>query len=302
MQNGDLYEGNWINDRLEGYGLYRYVAGDEIKGNWSNDRLIGKGTYSTPDGAIFEGEWKENNLLPYGTFKYPNGDEYIGYVQRGARTGHGVYTEMLGNKLYANWDLDFVSENPVLPGIDWPEFTSIMNEIYDDIDRLNFKQFIQGIENPNLKRNIEDLEVDIKRCQGIYTIVGGYKYCGGWKNGTFEGKGLFTSRIGFNYYGEWKGGLRHGTGICIFNSELVYIGEWNNDKMEGIGRVENGKGYYSGAMKNGIKEGKGILKAQNGDIFDGYFHNDLPHGSGVLTLIDGRVINGHWGQDKYINQ
>ena len=91
-------------------------------------------------------------------------------MQCGARTGHGVYTDMLGNKLYANLDDDFVSKNPV---IDWPEFTSIMNEIYEDIDRLNFKQFIQGIENPNLKRNIEDLEVDIKRCQVIYTIVGG---------------------------------------------------------------------------------------------------------------------------------
>ena len=51
--------------------------------------------------------------------------------------------------------------------------------------------------------------------------------------------------------------FRHGTGICIFNSGLVYIGEWNNDKMEGNGRVEYGKGsYYSGQLKNNMKEGK----------------------------------------------
>ena len=31
LLNGDLYEGNWINDKLEGYGLYRYGAGYELR-------------------------------------------------------------------------------------------------------------------------------------------------------------------------------------------------------------------------------------------------------------------------------
>ena len=43
-----------------------------------------------------------------------------------------------------------------------------------------------------------------------------------------------------------------------------------------------------------MKEGKGILKYLNGDIFDGYFKNDAPYGSGILTLSDGRVLQGIW--------
>ena len=74
-------------------------------------KLIGKGCYSDPYGDIFEGEWKENNPSAYGIYKYSNGDEYKGYVQHGTRKGHGVYTELHGNKLYANWDNDFISEN-----------------------------------------------------------------------------------------------------------------------------------------------------------------------------------------------
>ena len=114
----------------------------------------------------------------YAIFKYSNGDEYKGHVQCGKRTGYGVYTEMNGNKLYANWKDDLISENPISSDIEWPELSNIMKEFDDDIERLNFKLFIQGIENPNLKRNIEDLEIDIKKCQGVYIIFCGFKYCG----------------------------------------------------------------------------------------------------------------------------
>ena len=239
----------------------------------------------------------------YAIFKYSNGDEYKGHVQCGKRTGYGVYTEMNGNKLYANWKDDLISENPISSDIEWPELSNIMKEFDDDIERLNFKRFIQDIENPNLKRSIEDLEVDIKKCQGVYIIVGGFKYCGGWKNRAFDGKGLFTSRVGINYYGDLKAGLRHGNGICIFDSEHIYIGEWNNDQMEGIGRLEYGKDfYYTGALKNNMKEGKGILKYPNGDVFDGYFQNELPHGQGVLTSSDGKELQGCWYLGQLISQ
>ena len=298
LPNGDIYEGNWVNDKLEGYSSHRYAARGEIYGNWINGQLIGKGRYSDPYGSIFEGEWTENNPSAYGVFKYSNGDEYKGYLKRGARNGHGVFLQQLeGNKIYANWDNDYISENPISPDIDWPEFSSIMKEIYNDIDRLNFKRYIQKIENPMLKRNIEDLEVDIKRCQGVYIIVDGSKYCGGLKDFVFEGKGLFISEAGINYYGDWKAGIKHGNGICIFSSGLVYIGEWNNDKMEGIGGVEYSNGsYYSGAFKNNKKEGKGICKDINDNIFDGYFKNDLPQGSGIITLSHGREIKGDLDQ------
>ena len=163
-------------------------------------------------------------------------------MQNGTSKGHGVYIHLAGNKLYANWDDDVISENLIYPDIDWPEYSSIMEEIYDDIERLNFKQFIQEIENPNLKQNIENLEVDIMRCQGVYTTVGGFKYCGGLKNFLFEGKGLFTSKVEINYYGDWKAVLGMEleyvfsiaglfileSGIMIKWKEMV---EWNMEKV-----------------------------------------------------------------------
>ena len=38
-----MYEGNWENDRYQGWGVYRYTNGTEYRGEWVEDMKHGKG-------------------------------------------------------------------------------------------------------------------------------------------------------------------------------------------------------------------------------------------------------------------
>jgi len=42
--NGDLYEGQWKYDRINGRGIYNYANGEKYDGEWQNNIRNGKGT------------------------------------------------------------------------------------------------------------------------------------------------------------------------------------------------------------------------------------------------------------------
>jgi hypothetical protein len=52
---------------------------------------------------------------------------------------------------------------------------------------------------------------------------------------------------------------------------------------------------YTGDMKDGVREGEGVLKMQDGRIFKGTFSHNLPNGYGSLCDSAGNVlISGIW--------
>ena len=55
---GEIYSGNWKNDRIEGEGTFIYSDGRKYKGNFKNDVKDGYGEYYWPDGDIYKGFWK----------------------------------------------------------------------------------------------------------------------------------------------------------------------------------------------------------------------------------------------------
>lgn len=36
--DGDVYEGDWEDDKANGYGVYLHVNGARYEGNWKNDK------------------------------------------------------------------------------------------------------------------------------------------------------------------------------------------------------------------------------------------------------------------------
>ena len=40
--NGDLYEGDWVNDKQEGQGTYTWKNGSKYVGSWKDDKKNGK--------------------------------------------------------------------------------------------------------------------------------------------------------------------------------------------------------------------------------------------------------------------
>jgi len=60
--DGDVYDGEWKEDKLEGKGKYTRASGENYEGGWKNSKKEGKGKYTyAPDDADKEkeyiGEW-----------------------------------------------------------------------------------------------------------------------------------------------------------------------------------------------------------------------------------------------------
>lgn len=66
-KNSNRYEGQWRNDRAEGYGIKVFAKGDKHEGYYSNDKRNGFGTYYWANGCVLTGffvvGWCPSSLL-----------------------------------------------------------------------------------------------------------------------------------------------------------------------------------------------------------------------------------------------
>lgn len=60
-KNSNRYEGQWRNDRAEGYGVKVFAKGDRHEGYYSNDKRNGFGTYYWANGLVC---WALKRVLP----------------------------------------------------------------------------------------------------------------------------------------------------------------------------------------------------------------------------------------------
>lgn len=61
--DGDIYEGNWDKDMMNGKGTYYFLSYNNIEhyeGNWVDNEMSGKGTYIAADGKSITGTWEHN--------------------------------------------------------------------------------------------------------------------------------------------------------------------------------------------------------------------------------------------------
>ena len=55
--NGDVYEGDYVDNAIDGNGRYTWANGCAYAGEWQEERQHGAGTYTWPDGSSYVGEW-----------------------------------------------------------------------------------------------------------------------------------------------------------------------------------------------------------------------------------------------------
>jgi hypothetical protein len=61
-ENGDTYEGDFINNAREGRGKYNYADKCTYEGEWKSNLKHGQGKYVDVDNNIFEAVWQNNHL------------------------------------------------------------------------------------------------------------------------------------------------------------------------------------------------------------------------------------------------
>ena len=80
----------------------------------------------------------------------------------------------------------------------------------------------------------------------------------------------------------------------ILNIYNKMINNKINEKKEKI--YKNGK--YIGSLKNGLREGKGIMYYNNGNRYEGNFKNDKMEGKGIYYFNNGNRYEGDFKNDK----
>ena len=78
--DGELYEGEWVNDERDGYGIMYYSNGNIYIGEWKNNRREGKGEFYFCKGGIYKGEFNNNIIDGLGVLTVGNGTKSLEYV------------------------------------------------------------------------------------------------------------------------------------------------------------------------------------------------------------------------------
>lgn len=110
--NGTSYDGEWVNNKVNGKGTLTYVNGDKYVGNFVSSKKSGYGIYTWANGDSFSGNWLDDKMSGLGTYKFKNGDEYIGNFDAGLFNGQGTYSFKDGKILTGIWqDNQYSSED-----------------------------------------------------------------------------------------------------------------------------------------------------------------------------------------------
>jgi len=89
--NGDVYCGEYVNNKRHGKGTFVYANGALYVGDWEENQKHGKGRMVFPNGSTYFGDWDQGKRSGSGSAVYTNGDEYIGHWLNDKKHGEGTY-------------------------------------------------------------------------------------------------------------------------------------------------------------------------------------------------------------------
>lgn len=115
------YEGETLDDKKIGYGVFVWNNGNKYEGEWENDVMHGKGKLFYPDGIVFEGifkngnkvngketydwgyyegEWKDDEWCGDGKVTKNDGSYYSGYFEDENNVIGVVYVDKKGKMIF----------------------------------------------------------------------------------------------------------------------------------------------------------------------------------------------------------
>ena len=111
---GLKYDGEFFNDKFDGYGKVVYSNGDKYEGEWKNNKQHGRGTLINFTGTKFEGEWLNGKIEGIGKYYMNNGDIYEGHFSDNKFNGYGKYFYNNGNYIEGIFKDDAPTANSIL--------------------------------------------------------------------------------------------------------------------------------------------------------------------------------------------
>jgi hypothetical protein len=99
MPDKSTYNGDWSElagvKTRNGRGIYT-IGRDRYEGEWVNDAMEGAGEFTFGSGAVYRGFFKNNLFHGEGEYIFPNGSKYSGGWHNNKMHGNGTYTDASG--------------------------------------------------------------------------------------------------------------------------------------------------------------------------------------------------------------
>lgn len=263
---------------MSGIGGFQFDSGEYYHGDWVDDRIEGYGTINHPETGQYVGDFIDSQKNGNGTFTWSNGDQYVGTWLNDEMSGLGIYTFADGSVLdgafegncFKNGSYTFENESG----------NYIINYVSGNMDSAE----IVFSDGTSYSGECADGQIS-GYGEMIYPNGDTYKgyYFGGKRNGT----GKYTWSIGDSYDGEWNTDEMSGTGRYIFNTgEKLYGAFANNSFVSGTYETTTEMGNYIFALEYGVPIGL-EMELENGLCYDGGFSNNKLNGRGTLTYPSG---------------
>ncbi|KAF5740308.1 hypothetical protein HS088_TW11G00375 [Tripterygium wilfordii] len=90
--NGDFYEGEFHKGKCNGSGVYNYFVNGRYEGDWVDERYDGYGIESWARGSRYKGQYRQGLRHGFGVYRFYTGDSYAGEWFNGQSHGVGVQT------------------------------------------------------------------------------------------------------------------------------------------------------------------------------------------------------------------
>lgn len=260
-------------------GTYRYADSSIYVGSFNEKLRSGNGKIVYRNKAYYDGEWLNDMKNGFGVFVDSLGNKYEGEFVNDKENGKGKYIDILGNEFFGNWNQGQLSGQV----------------------KINFKD--GAVYEGNYNSGING--------KGKMVYADGSFYVGNFTRNMRNGIGEYNLSNYFRYEGNWKDNEINGQGefFDILNSKKIASGQWKTIKEKGcefkylnsdglVFCLYDNKDLYLGTMKNGMKDGEGMLKFNGGGYYDGEWLNDIYNGFGRLVSDEIGEFEGEWKDGK----
>lgn len=226
--DGEVYEGEVLNEKAHGLGKFIYTEGSVYEGRLYQGLRHGHGVLKTPlpSGKMFvsAGNWVKDKLHGEGVIEYGDGNVYRGMTKDGERHGYGLYTFRDGSTMSGPWTSGFLNGQGVL--------TTSEGNTYEG-ELLN----------------------TVKHGFGTLTYFDGTVFKGFFANDFPNGQGEQTKPGDYFYKGQFTDGQMTGYGVMV-RSGMTYEGVFERGRPLGEVKVTTSEGH---TYRGDVHDGAGLL-------------------------------------------
>jgi hypothetical protein len=222
-KNGEIYDGDFINEVKDGFGKLLYKKGQSYEGQWKNNKRDGEGTYIFESGSVYIGQWVGGERHGHGILNYNGGNIYQGNWANSEKHGYGEMEYENGNIYKGNWNDERYGQGKMIYA---------NGDVYEG--EWNEERFGQG-KMIYANGDVYEGEWNIMRHgHGKIICANGDVFQGEWNRDFKNGKGILTFANSDTIEGEWKKNQKNG--IMLFHSNnKKYIQSWDcDDKLDEI--------------------------------------------------------------------